>query len=278
MSEYSVSDYGIFKDAVSSVKRISDLLETNKSDLEKDKSDLNSESVFMGPICDSCVEGFGKIDTRLNATYNNFTKISNYIVDTAKEYKDGDTSAVDKVLSIDDAGKIQVTKVELVTAYANPANLSEDGYQYKFIQEILDGALKSYKEDGVLPSLTLAQAILETGWGKHRIGNNIFGIKAGSSWTGKVQNVKTAEQNSDGSYTNIRDNFRDYDSVSDSIVDHGKLLTNERYRPVIAAKNYKEACQAVKNCGYATSHSYAQNLINLVEQYGLNQWDPKQTT
>ena len=278
MSEYSVSDYGIFKDAVSSVKRISDLLETNKSDLEKDKSDLNSESVFMGPICDSCVEGFGKIDTRLNATYNNFTKISNYIVDTAKEYKDGDTSAVDKVLSIDDAGKIQVTKVELVTAYANPANLSEDGYQYKFIQEILDGALKSYKEDGVLPSLTLAQAILETGWGKHRIGNNIFGIKAGSSWTGKVQNVKTAEQNSDGSYTNIRDNFRDYDSVSDSIVDHGKLLTNERYRPVIAAKNYKEACQAVKACGYATSHSYAQNLINLVEQYGLNQWDPKQIT
>ena len=98
---------------------------------------------------------------------------------------------------------------------------------------------------------------------------------AGSSWTGKTQNVKTAEQNSDGSYTNIRDNFRDYDSVSDSIVDHGKLLTNDRYKPVIAAKNYREACQAVKDCGYATSHSYAQNLINLVEQYGLNQWDPK---
>ena len=167
MSEYSVSDYGIFKDAVSSVKRISDLLENNKSDLEKNKSDLNSESVFMGPICDSCVEGFGKIDTRLSSTCNNYTKISNYIVDTAKEYKDGDTSAVDKVLSIDDTGKIQVTKVELISAYANPANLSEDGYQYQFIQEILEGALKSYKEDGVLPSLTLAQAILETGWGKH---------------------------------------------------------------------------------------------------------------
>ena len=275
MSEYSVSDYGIFKDAVSSVKRISDLLENNKSDLEKNKSDLNSESVFMGPICDSCVDGFGKIDTRLDATYNNYTKISNYIVDTAKEYKDGDTSAVDKVLSIDDTGKIQVTKVELVTAYANPANLSEDGYQYKFIQEILEGALKSYKEDGVLPSLTLAQAILETGWGKHRIGNNIFGIKAGSSWTGKTQNVATSEQNSNGSYSHIRANFRDYDSVSDSIVDHGKLLTKDMYKPVIAAKNYREACQAVKNCGYATSHSYAQNLINLVEQYGLNQWDPK---
>ena len=127
----------------------------------------------------------------------------------------------------------------------------------------------------MLPSLTIAQAILETGWGKSMIGNNIFGIKAGSSWKGKTINCSTGEQNPDGSRYTVDADFRDYDSIDDSIIDHAKLLNTDTYKKVIESKNYRDACIAVRECGYATSLDYSKNLISLVETYGLDQWDPK---
>ncbi len=163
-----------------------------------------------------------------------------------------------------------------MSEYKNPAGLS--GGHLNFINSIIKGAVESYKKYGVLPSLTLAQAILESGWGESGLSanyNNLFGIKAGSGWTGKRANMRTSEQNSDGSYVSIYSDFRAYDSPEESIEDHAKLLTNDRYKPVLAAKNYKEACVAVRQCGYATSLNYSNNLISLIEQYGLNQWDPK---
>ena len=157
--------------------------------------------------------------------------------------------------------------------YKNPAHLS--GNQLSFIEKIAPGAIKAYKEYGVLPSLTLAQAILESGWGKYSIGNNIFGIKAGSSWTGKTRRVKTSEQNANGSYYSIYADFRDYDSIAESIEDHAKLLSNSHYSQygVNTSNNYTEACTRVKQAGYATSLEYTHNLIKLIEQYGLDQWD-----
>ena len=160
--------------------------------------------------------------------------------------------------------------------YKNPANLS--GNQLSFIESIIPGAVSSYKKYGVLPSLTLAQAILESGWGESGLSakyNNFFGIKAGSSWTGKTVNLSTGEQTPSGASYTIRDNFRVYDNPAESIEDHAKLLTNDRYKNVIASKNYKDACYAVKAAGYATAVNYSSSLISLIEQYGLNQWDPK---
>ncbi len=160
--------------------------------------------------------------------------------------------------------------------YKNPAGL--DGYRLQFVESVIQGAIDSYKKYGVLPSLTLAQAILESGWGQSGLSanyNNLFGIKAGSSWTGRVANLKTSEQNSDGSYYQITAGFRAYDSPADSIEDHAKLLTNDRYKRVLAANNYREACVAVRECGYATSLNYSNSLISLIEKYGLDQWDKK---
>ena len=176
------------------------------------------------------------------------------------------------IAEAEEAAKTILKNIDF-TAYKNPQGLS--GSHLNFVNMVVEGAIESYKKYGVLPSLTLAQAILETGWGRSTIGHNIFGIKAGSSWTGKVINTGTAEQNADGSYTRIRDNFRDYDSYAESIEDHAKLLTTPRYKRVLQAKNYVEACIAVKACKYATSHDYAKNLINIIKKYGLDQWDPK---
>ena len=61
----------------------------------------------------------------------------------------------------------------------------------KFIERVAKVAIEGYGEYGILPSLTIAQAILESDWGNKHIENNIFGIKAGSSWKGKVAIRKT---------------------------------------------------------------------------------------
>lgn len=142
----------------------------------------------------------------------------------------------------------------------------------EFIQSIIPGAVKAQKEYGVLTSLTLAQACLESGYGSASIGNNIFGIKANATWTGKKQLVWTTEYYN-GVKQKVQAYFRDYDSIDDSIIDHAKLLTSTRYKPVLRAKNYKDACTQVRQCGYATDPSYTTKLINIIEANGFQKYD-----
>ena len=150
-------------------------------------------------------------------------------------------------------------------------NVTEN--QRLFIQEILPEAIILYKEKNILPSLTLAQAILESAWGTSSIGNNIYGIKAYSDWEGEKSYVWTSEQNKDGSYEKIKCWFKNYDSFSDSVKDYGMLLSNSRYDAVRNAKNYRDAVAAVRMAGYATSLDYVDNVINLIETHHLYMWD-----
>jgi flagellum-specific peptidoglycan hydrolase FlgJ len=145
-----------------------------------------------------------------------------------------------------------------------------------FIDKILPGAKRAHAEYGVLPSLTLSQAILESNSGKSSIGNNIFGIKATATWKGKKQLVWTTEYIK-GVKTKVQAWFRDYDSIDESILDHAKLLTLTRYKPVVASKDYKEACIQVQKCGYATDPKYATKLISIIEQNKLNLHDVELT-
>ncbi len=146
-----------------------------------------------------------------------------------------------------------------ISKYKNPYGLV--GHHLSFIESVIPGAIKAYKDYGVLPSLTLSQAIFESGWGTSNLSvnhNNFFGIKTGTAWTG-------------ASYKG----WREYSSLADSIDDHGKLLSKSWYRPVIEAKNYEDACYKVVECGYCPTSTYAPHLIEIIKQYGLDQWDPK---
>lgn len=164
-------------------------------------------------------------------------------------------------------GIAQVHKGEAIL----PAKLTES--TESFIKAILPGARASYKRYGILPSITMAQAALESGWGKSAIGNNLFGIKAGSGWTGKKQYVWTTEV-INGVSQKVKAWFRDYDSISDSILDHGKLLgTSGYYARVRSAKNYKDASYELGRSGYATAPNYGGTIRNLIESYGLNKYD-----
>lgn len=142
-----------------------------------------------------------------------------------------------------------------------------------FVNTVAPGAIETYRKYNILPSITIAQAILESGWGKKRIGNNIFGIKAGSGWNGKTITSVTTEYKN-GKWVSETAVFRDYDSVAQSIEDHAKLVgTAPRYEAVRNAKDYKEAARALQEAGYATDPKYAEKLINIIEQNNLTVYD-----
>ena len=158
-----------------------------------------------------------------------------------------------------------------------PYRLKEDSKYTKFIEEIIDEAIKNYKEYKILPSITIAQAILESSWGESdlaQIYNNLFGIKADSSWKGEYVTLETFEFYD----TKIEDKFRVYSNKNQSIKDHAKFLVdNQRYKKygVFEAKTYIEQAYALQNAGYSTAEDnsgqkrYAKDLIELIRQYNL---------
>lgn len=158
-----------------------------------------------------------------------------------------------------------------------PYRLKEDSKYTKFIEEIKDEAIKNYKEYKILPSITIAQAILESSWGESdlaQIYNNLFGIKADSSWKGESVLLETFEFYD----TKIEDKFRVYSNKNQSIKDHAKFLVdNQRYKKygVFEAKTYIEQAYALQNAGYSTAEDnsgqkrYAKDLIEIIRQYNL---------
>jgi peptidoglycan hydrolase-like protein with peptidoglycan-binding domain len=145
----------------------------------------------------------------------------------------------------------------------------------EFINSIKEGALKGKDDYSILPSLTIAQAILESGWGNSKLsqeGNNLFGIKAFSNWAGKRVTLPTIEWN-DGQKQGVDADFRSYDTFNDSIEDHSKLLACNRYKPIRESKDYKQASQRIYECGYATDPQYANKLIKIIEDNKLYEFD-----
>ncbi|MDI6666569.1 LysM peptidoglycan-binding domain-containing protein [Leuconostoc falkenbergense] len=132
---------------------------------------------------------------------------------------------------------------------------------------------------GVLASITVAQAILESGWGQSALASapyhNLFGIKQGTGWQGTIVNMKTSEY-VNGKWVTVLAPFRSYSSQMASFQDHTTfLLSNSRYAAngVINAKNYVTMANGLQAAGYATAPTYASTLINLVKRYNLQALD-----
>ncbi len=126
-------------------------------------------------------------------------------------------------------------------------------------------------------SVVIAQAICESAWGQATImmkANAVFGIKAGSSWRGKVYNAKTKECYDGATYTDISACFRAYDSLEESISDYFELITGlERYKGAINRKSPEECITAIKNGGYATDPKYINTIMSIIKSNNLTQYD-----
>ena len=197
-----------------------------------------------------------------------------------------------QVLSFDEVlNQLDLNEKEKKRAYENlnqlkhygyiPSKTNPESFEMRFIESIKAGAIENYQLYGILPSITIAQAILESDWGQSDLANqanNLFGIKADSRWNGAVATITTSENYNDSTVAN----FRKYDNINESIEDHGKFLyENSRYTEygLFNAKNYKSQAQALEDAGYSTVKNeggepiYADKLISLIEKYNLMQYD-----
>ena len=141
-----------------------------------------------------------------------------------------------------------------------------------YIQKYSSIAQDQMRKYGVPASITLAQGILESGSGKSKLAaeaNNHFGIKCHDTWNGATMHIDDDAPN---------ECFRKYKSVEQSFEDHSVFLKKPRYEELFLLEitDYKGWAQGLKKCGYATSSTYAKNLIDLIEKYELTQFDTEQ--
>jgi flagellar protein FlgJ len=157
---------------------------------------------------------------------------------------------------------------------AAAASTSRHAHVRAFSDKLTAHAEEASKATGVPAKFMLGQAALESGWGRREIkgadgtnSHNLFGIKAGSGWTGKTVDVATTEY-VNGRATRKIERFRAYDSYADSFKDYAKLITNNpRYEKVLASGGDAESfARGLQKAGYATDPNYAAKLAAVIKK------------
>jgi flagellum-specific peptidoglycan hydrolase FlgJ len=148
--------------------------------------------------------------------------------------------------------------------------------QNTFLRTTAIAAMESQRQTGVPASITIAQAILESGWGRSGLaikGNNYFGIKDTDKYDGYVEFTTTEFAHGKAKHEFAR--FEKYPSVADCFAHHARLISqSQRYQPAMKVRNNPEKfARALQVCGYSTSPTYAEALMQLVHQFNLTQFD-----
>lgn len=157
--------------------------------------------------------------------------------------------------------------------YLCPCHLSAQYNEqdiYNYIAQYQDAAIRNMYEYKIPASITIAQGIFESGCGKSRLaaeGNNHFGIKCHTDWTGDTLLIDDDE---------LQECFRKYPTAMDSYMDHSLFLTGKkRYANLfqLDIMDYKSWATTLKADGYATNPQYAERLVGLIERYGISKLD-----
>lgn len=140
---------------------------------------------------------------------------------------------------------------------------------WSYIDQYKGLAIEQMRKYHIPASITLAQGLLESGAGRSSLAtkaNNHFGIKVSGNWTGPY-----VLKNDDAP----NEKFRKYKSAKDSYEDHSKFLQGRRYQGLFQLKitDYRGWAKGLKAAGYATSPTYAESLIRIIEMYNLYQFD-----
>jgi flagellum-specific peptidoglycan hydrolase FlgJ len=146
-----------------------------------------------------------------------------------------------------------------------------------FIKHIAPIICKEADDHGYkIKSTVIAQAIIEGAAGTSSLAkrwHNHFGMKCGSSWKGKSVNLSTKEEYTPGQLTNIKANFRAYDSDEEGIAGYYDFINTKRYANLKNAKDYRQYAEYIKADGWATSSTYVNTLISTVKKYNLFTYD-----
>jgi len=158
---------------------------------------------------------------------------------------------------------------------AAPATVASlQGQVDGFVDRMGASAQAASEASGVPAPLILAQAALESGWGKREIraddgtrSYNLFGIKADRGWKGSTVETTTTEY-VDGEPQKVRAKFRAYGSYEEAFTDYAKFITrNPRYAHVLATDDPAEAAHGLQKAGYATDPQYGQKLVRIMQKF-----------
>lgn len=139
-------------------------------------------------------------------------------------------------------------------------------------QEFISYLIPLTKQNVVLQSLLISQICLESAYGKKHFYNNYLGIKCHKGVSCREANTK---EYINGNYGNYKLAFAVYNDITDCIADYLRIMGYTRYKPVREAKNYLEATEQIRLCGYATSPTYVTSLRKIIEKYKLYELDYK---
>ncbi|MAL98375.1 MAG: flagellar assembly peptidoglycan hydrolase FlgJ [Alteromonadaceae bacterium] len=170
-----------------------------------------------------------------------------------------------EVVELEEAGaEIAAPEMPMPQSFGSPA---------EFVSRLLPVAQEVAEELGVDPRVLVAQAALETGWGKHMIegkdgtaSHNLFGIKADGRWSGDSVNITTTEFR-EGVPLKESAAFRAYSGFDESFADYVEFLkVNPRYRQALESANDPTAfTQALQDAGYATDPNYSQKIQTIID-------------
>lgn len=147
-----------------------------------------------------------------------------------------------------------------------------ENFQQDFVKKLMPHAEKAGSTTGIPAHLMVGQAALESGWGRREIkmpdgtnSHNLFGIKAGANWNGKVAEVMTTEYHNGVANKQV-EKFRAYASYADAFKDYAATLSgNPRYAEVLKqGGNAQGFATALQQAGYATDPHYADKLNKVI--------------
>ncbi|HEV2188389.1 MAG TPA: glucosaminidase domain-containing protein [Stellaceae bacterium] len=171
---------------------------------------------------------------------------------------------VNPKLAMPFGGSVPPTPISTTTIESRPGHVSGGATPEEiaaFTQKLMPLLQQAGQQLGVSPKILLAQTAIETGWGRSVVGNNLFGIKASSTWSGQKVDAATHEYQN-GELISITDAFRAYPSAEASVQDFVSLVTNNpRYRAALGKGDDVVAyAQGLLAGGWATDINYVQKL------------------
>ena len=195
-------------------------------------------------------------------------ELSNSVVPLAEK-----NSKVEKeVISSSNQNEALATKE--VNDIAKPEKKAVFSGVSDFVESLMPFAKEAADKLNLDPRILLAQAALETGWGKYvmhdgqgKPGFNMFGIKAGDDWQGDSINIETLEVENQA-FKKVKANFRQYQSFAESFNDYVDFVTSSpRYQNAVnAATNARDYLNELQNSGYATDPNYASKILRIFKE------------
>lgn len=176
--------------------------------------------------------------------------------------------------------KTKLIIIFLLTLTSTYIKAQPNNSRWEYVQRFKGIAAAEMRRTGIPASIKLAQGILESAAGTSvlsRKANNHFGIKCGSEWRGPTYYIKDDDYDENGQL--IESCFRVYEDAESSYIAHSEFLRdpNKAYRYGflfrLDQKDYKKWAQGLRSAGYATSPTYGDALIQIIEQYKLYNYD-----